>query len=194
MANLERRSMLGATLALAYAYSAESKPAPAAAALPGALLATGPHPSLGHHAETYGRFVGGWRGDYRLFRPEGVKTGRIAVAFDWILDGRAIQDSGWTLEGLQPDPDGPGSTLRLYDPTIEAWRIIFVDPVHHVRTEMVGRRVGDDVIQQGYYRDRAIKWTFTDVTRDSVSWRGYHLADDGEKWVMEDEYKFQRVL
>jgi hypothetical protein len=58
---------------------------------------------------------------------------------------------------------------------------------------MVGRRSGDDVIQQGYYWDRAHKWTFTDVKRDSFIWRGHHLADDGEKWILEDEYRFHRV-
>jgi hypothetical protein len=55
---------------------------------------------------------------------------------------------------------------------------------------MVGRRVGDDVIQQGYAHDRATKWTFTEVTANSFTWRGHHLADDGEKWVMTEEYRF----
>jgi hypothetical protein len=190
MTEISRRTMFGATAALACAYAGKSHAE--SASLASSLLANGPHPSLGHHAETYGRFVGSWAGEYRVFLPRGTKAGRIRVSFGWILEGRAIQDSGWAFED-EPDSDGPGSTLRFYDPGIQAWRIIFVDPVHHAHNEMVGRRVGDDVVQQGYSRDRAIKWTFTDVTPNSFIWRGYHLADDGVRWVNEDEYRFHRV-
>jgi hypothetical protein len=194
MTDLDRRAVLTAAAALACGHAGSSHAEAVPADLADSLIAAGPHPSLGHHAETYGRFVGRWRGEYKLFRSEGIKSGPIGVTFGWILGGRAIQDSGWVLEALRPNTDGPGSTLRIYDSAIQAWRIVFVDPVHRVRTEMVGRRVGDDVIQQGYYRDRAVKWIFTEVTLDSFVWRGYHLADDGEKWVLEDEYRFRRVV
>lgn len=184
--------MLGGAGALLLGHAVTSHAAASPGGLAGALLASGPHPSLGREAETYGRFAGRWRGTYRLLLPEGTRSGRIAVTFGWVLEGRAIQDSGWMLEGLEPK-DGPGSTLRFYDPGIKAWRILFVDPVNHIYKEMVGRRVGDDVIQQGYSGGRAIKWTFTEVTARSFTWRGYHLADDGDTWVMVDEYRFERV-
>jgi hypothetical protein len=196
MTHINRRTMLrGATAALAFGSAAKSQPVASAATLASSLPSDGPHPSLGHHAETYGRFIGSWAGEYKLFTLGGTKLGRSKVSFGWVLEGRAIQDCGWAIEGLsETDTDGPGSTLRIFDPDIKAWRIIFVDPVHHRHNEMVGRRVGDDVIQQGYYHDRVIKWTFGEVTAASFTWRGYHLADDGEKWVMTEEYRFRRVV
>lgn len=193
MADVTRRALLGSAAGLTWGYAAESRAATlACGALAGALVANGPHPSLGHHADTFGRLVGSWAGEYRVFTSSGTKSGKIRVSFGWILDGRAIQDSGWAYENL-PDSDVPGSTLRIYDPGIEAWHIVFVDPMDPGHTEMVARRVGDDVIQQGYLDNRAIKWTFTDVRAKSFTWRGYHLADNGENWINEAEYRFRRV-
>jgi hypothetical protein len=193
MTDLNRRQMLGAGAALAYAHAAPSHAASAPPLLANALMATGPHPSLGQEAETYGRFIGRWRGEYKIFTTKGTDTGSIEVTFGWILEGRAIQDSGWLLEGYGPDADAPGSTLRIYDPDIKAWRIFYIDPMRRTRAELVGRRVGNDVIHQGYGLQRVIKWVFTDVMPDSFTWRGYSLADDGEKWGMDSEFRFRRV-
>ena len=44
-----------------------------------ALFAPGPHESLGRHAETYGRFVGSWTGEYEDRLPGGRAERGIIV-------------------------------------------------------------------------------------------------------------------
>ena len=57
------------------------------------LPARGPHPSLGHHADLFGRFVGTWDADYSFIAQDGsVRRSRGEVLFGWILDGYALQD------------------------------------------------------------------------------------------------------
>src|SRR5215470_4950828 len=57
------------------------------------LPARGPHPSLGHHADLFGRFVGTWDADYSFIAEDGsVRRSRGEVLFGWILDGYALQD------------------------------------------------------------------------------------------------------
>src|SRR6266705_6037967 len=58
-----------------------------------ALAARGPHPSLGHHADVFGRLVGTWDADYSFIAEDGsVRHSRGEVLFGWILDGYALQD------------------------------------------------------------------------------------------------------
>ena len=62
-------------------------------AMIGVLPALGPHPSLGHHADLFGRFVGAWDADYSFIADDGsVRHSRGEVLFGWILDGYALQD------------------------------------------------------------------------------------------------------
>jgi len=57
-----------------------------------ALAARGPHPSLGAHAETYGRIIGSWVGEIQNHTVAPARVGSIEVHFGWALDGRAVQD------------------------------------------------------------------------------------------------------
>jgi len=54
--------------------------------------------------------------------------GRGEVHAGWVLDGRAIQDV-WILPGLFY-----GTTLRVYDPGLDAWHILWHDPLTQPRT------------------------------------------------------------
>lgn len=160
-----------------------------------ALTAPGPHPDLGVEADTYGRLIGTWSGDYRDTSVGGtLRSGPMEVHFAWVLQGRAIQDL-W----IARDADALaqrrtyGTTVRVYDPAIEAWRVTWINPPHNTRSELIGRRVGDDIIQTGYFNDRPAKWIFTDVTATSFTWQGYLLDPDGVTWRLGTEFKLRRV-
>ena len=167
----------------------------------GALVAPGPHPSLGAHAETYGRLIGSWAGRYEDHAGDGqVARGRMEVHFAWVLDGRAVQDV-WIAPPLAErragQTDGSretyGSTLRVFDPAIEAWRVTWLNPVSGVRNELIGRRVGDDIVQTGWYRHAPIKWTFTGITGESLVWQGFELDADGATWRLSTRFDLQRA-
>ena len=42
-----------------------------------------------------------------------------------------------------------GVTLRVWDPSIQAFRITWINPVSGHREEQIGRRVGDEIVQLG---------------------------------------------
>src|SRR5262250_3346595 len=120
-----------------------------------ALSARGPHSSLGGHAETYGRFIGSWRGEVRnhMVRPQ--TTASLEIHFGWVLDGRAVQDVWITpARGERAGAaDGPmnwyGTTLRVFDPKSESWRVVWTNAIGGRRIELEGWRQGEDIVQIG---------------------------------------------
>lgn len=165
-----------------------------------ALVAPGPHPSLGAHAETYGRLIGGWAGELGRYQAgKRVASASVEAHFGWVLEGRAVQDVWITparedrKSGANAGLDWYGSTLRVFDPSTSAWNTTWTDPVSQLRIELVGRRQGDDIVQIGTRGGRPIRWTFSDITPDSFTWRGHILSFDGVNWALEVEIEFRRV-
>jgi len=85
---------------------------------------------------TFGQFVGGWDLAAEYYDAAGTCTyrGQWRWSFAWILDGRAIQDV-WILPGFFH-----GTTLRVYDPGLDAWHIIWSDPLKAYFTRQIGRQ------------------------------------------------------
>lgn len=153
-------------------------------------------------SDLYGWLVGSWRLDVRHYF--GVDVSRDGlhgeVHAGWVLEGRAVQDV-WIMPersarngGRSPDKNMYGTTLRLWDPTIEAWRISWSNPAEHHYEQQIGRRVGTDIVQLGARPDgTATRWRFTDLTADSFHWLGDALQPDGTTWRLEGEFLARRV-
>lgn len=164
------------------------------------LLASAPHASLGAHADTFSRIIGSWAGEFRDIDNGVERTGEMEVHLSWALDGRAVQDV-WIVPSRAAGTPGQaapgdiyGSTMRIFDPAIEAWRMFWFNPAQpYVRAELIGRRVGDDIVQIGSYGDIAIKWVFSDIAARSFIWRGYWLDADGVTWTMSTEFRVRRT-
>jgi hypothetical protein len=164
------------------------------------LHSPGPHPSLGKHADTYGRLIGSWEGEYRDEDP-GVppETGLIEVHFGWVLQGRAVQDT-FIAPLRNADPAASalrrqtyGTTVRVFHPELAAWRAVWLNPVNGYRTDVIGRRVGDDIVQFCYVEERPEKWVFSEITARSFRWRAFLLADDGVTWRVDTEFHLRRT-
>jgi hypothetical protein len=67
------------------------------------------------------------------------------------------------------------------------------NPVRGVRNDLIGRRVGDDIVQTGWYGDLAIKWMFSRVTSQSFLWQGLELEPDGTTWKLVTEFNLKRT-
>jgi hypothetical protein len=86
-----------------------------------------------------------------------------------------------------------GTTLRIWDPALHAWRVTYVNPRTGQRDELIGRRIGDALVQIGTHADGTpIRWNFTDITRDAFRWTGVALAPDGVTWTLEAEFHARR--
>lgn len=150
--------------------------------------------------DLYGWLIGSWDMDVLHYRVDlGNARRRGEIHFGWVLEGRAVQDV-W----IMPPPREPhagltsadtmyGTTLRVWDPALRAWRVTYINPLTGQRDELVGRRVGDDLVQIGTHADGTpIRWNFTDITRDSFRWTGVALAQDGVTWTLEAEFHARR--
>ena len=155
-------------------------------ALAGALLADGPAGQLGE-APLYGFLAGSWDAQVRIHRPgEEVRLARGEIHAGWVLAGRALQDV-WILPGVFH-----GTTLRLHDPGLDAWRIHWLDPVLQSYPRMIGRAEGADVVQLGENADGAqMRWSFHDIRPDSFHWRA-EISPDGEAWRLQVEFLARR--
>ena len=77
----------------------------------------------------YGWLIGCWEMDAVVQREDGgTYTGQGAITFSWVLEGRAIQDV-WIFPGAFY-----GTTLRVYDPALDAWHILWSDPLKQYYT------------------------------------------------------------
>ena len=162
------------------------------------LLARGPHPSLGRHADTFGRVIGSWVGEYRDRAPgQPVETGAMEVHFGWVLQGLAVQDT-WIAPPRQLRAGSIlrrqtyGTTVRVFHADIEAWRSVWLNPVAGIRTDLIGRRVADDIVQFCLGADRPEKWVFSRITARSFVWQALVLEDDGLSWRVDTEFQLHR--
>jgi hypothetical protein len=86
-----------------------------------------------------------------------------------------------------------GTTLRVYDPKTDQWEITWIDPVRRNFNRMLGRPVGNEIIQE--YRDEAgniCQWCFTDIRPDSFHWISRESKDKGTIWNLTAEFFLHR--
>jgi hypothetical protein len=152
-------------------------------------------------ADIYGWLIGSWDLDVLRFGADGREhrlTGE--VHFARALEGRAIEDI-WIMPrsserrgDLGREFNTYGMTLRVWDPSIEAWRVTWINPVSGARDELVGKRCGKDLVQIGTHADGTpIRWIFSEITPDSFLWTGEALEADGKTWRLEAEFRAQRM-
>lgn len=152
--------------------------------------------------DLYGWLVGSWELEVLYYKAVDVSARQIwgEAHFGWVLEGRAIQDV-WIMprcSARHPDLDKTnnmyGTTLRVWDATIQAWRINWINPVSGHREQQIGRRIGKDIVQVGARADgTASRWRFTEITSDSFHWIGEALAPDGQTWKVEGEFRARRI-
>lgn len=161
--------------------------------LPG-LGATGPDPARRDKLMLFGQFVGDWDIDRRWIEPDGSEhrnTGR--VHFRWILGGLAVQDTWSAIEGTPPTETPIGTTIRFYDPKVDAWTSLWIAPAHGIFQRFVARRVGDEIVLET--RDdqgNPEHWIFSEIAPRSFRWRAEESRDDGKTWKITEEMRIRR--
>ena len=165
-----------------------------------ALHAAGPAPDRAEALALYGQFIGDWKTDIVAHTADGVRhEGRGEIHFGWVLRGRAIQDI-WTIDRPSGAPVMPvagnwhGTTIRVYDPALGAWRIYWIDPATNAYRYQVGRKEGTDIVQEGTAESGArSRWSFTGITPRSFHWKGEASLDKGASWRLVVEVFARRI-
>jgi hypothetical protein len=167
-----------------------------------ALTAPGRSIEIPEAADVYGWLIGSWKLDCLHYAGADISGLGIKgeAHFAWVLEGRAVQDV-W----IMPERSGRtaatgrsnnmfGTTLRVWDPSIQAWRISWTNPVSGHREEQVGSRRGAEIVQRGTRPDgTSTRWRFTEITDSSFHWLGEALEQDGQTWRLEGEFRARRI-
>ena len=166
-----------------------------------ALLAERRSPAIPEALDAYGWLIGSWELDVIGYDDDGNtvrSAGEAHVA--WVLEGRAVQDVFINPRRSDRGPSSArfanwyGTTLRIFDPSLQAWRVSWLNPHDGVRAELIGRRRGNEIVQEGTFADGTpIRWTFSEVTDDSYRWRGERLEPDKKTWRLQVDFRARRV-
>jgi hypothetical protein len=152
--------------------------------------------------DIYGWLIGGWEATVYDYPADGAAHESSGEwHFGRVLEGRAIQDVWIAPPRSQRNVKTPskqynryGTSLRVYDKEIGAWRVTWFNPVSGARNDLVGLRQGPDIVQEGTNADgRRIRWSFKDITPTSFRWLGESLAPDGKTWRLEAEFRARRM-
>jgi hypothetical protein len=160
-----------------------------------ALSADGPHPDHAEKLALFGRFVGVWDLDAVLVARDGTRTAhRGEWHFGWALEGRAVVDVLISPPlGEAGEREEYGTTVRFYDPELDAWQITWITPVNRRVRRLVARPSGDEIRLEGRNdRGELLRWTFSEITPETFTWRGYISGDDGASWHLEEEMRLRR--
>jgi hypothetical protein len=133
--------------------------------------------------------AGDWTMAATIYRDDGSALAADGtIHFDWVLEGRAIQDV-WILPGFFY-----GTTLRVYDPGLDAWHILYSDPLKQYFTRQIGRAKGSDIVQEGCNdAGEPTRWSFTNIAANSFCWIGERSSDNGETWSRQSLFLAQRA-
>jgi len=171
-----------------------------------ALHSDGPAPDRAGKLGLYAFLVGRW--DTRILAYDEAGTrheSRGEIHADWVLEGRAIQDIWMTPPRGERRPGEPpprlpvtgawyGTTLRVYDPKLDAWHVLWSDPATQVYVRQTGRPEGGDIVQQGSMPSGAVlRWRFTEIEADSFHWLGEISTDAGATWRLQVEVFARRA-
>jgi hypothetical protein len=167
------------------------------------LHADGPDPERKAKLELYSWLVDQWEMDVSTILEDGSSyAGRGEIHAGWILQGRAIQDV-WMIPRLKQRRPGIeqlpgagnwyGTTLRVYDPNLDAWRILWNDPATDVFTQQIGRAQDRDIVQEGPDpRGGSMRWTFSEIEPASFHWTAERSLDN-ENWRKEVDIRARRM-
>lgn len=164
------------------------------------LAASGRSPDIPEAMDLYGWLVGSWELEVVAYDDTGEVIHTQGEAhFAWVLEGRAVQDV--FINPRRSDRDSGstkfanwfGTTIRIYDPSIQAWRVYWFNPHDGIRAEQIARRRGDEIVQEGTFPDGTPnRWTYCEITQDSYRWRGERLEPDGKTWRLQVDFRARR--
>jgi hypothetical protein len=166
-----------------------------------ALAASNRSPDIPEAMDLYGWLVGSWELNVVGYDDTGEVIQTTAEAHvAWVLEGRAVQDVFINPRRSDRGTGSPkfanwfGTTIRIYDPSIQAWRVYWFNPHDGIRAELIGRRRGDEIVQEGTFPDGTpIRWTFSEIMENSFRWRGERLELDGKTWRLQVDFRARRT-
>jgi hypothetical protein len=171
---------------------------------PEVLHALGPDAEREPKLALYSWLIGEWAMEITTILEDGTThRGHGEIYAGWVLQGRAIQDV-WMIPRLRDRKPGReqlpgagnwyGTTLRIFDPGLDAWRILWNDPATNYFAQQIGRARGRDIVQEGPDpRGGTMRWTFAEIEpASSFHWTAERTGDD-KNWRKEVDIRARRM-
>ena len=140
----------------------------------------------------FGQFVGDWdivEARYRLSEGKWIKE-KGEVHFGWILGGTAVQDVWLGRDEDSQEVTIFGTTVRFYDPEIDAWRSTWISPIKGLVKTFIARKVKDEIVLESKTPEgHPERWIFSEITPRSFRWRSEETSDDGKTWTLTEEMR-----
>lgn len=161
-----------------------------------ALGADGPAEGMADRLHLFGRFVGSWDLAVTDVALDGAETTRPGEwHFGWALAGRAVADV-WICPRRTDDGRSPGEhglSLRFFDEGLGAWRSTWMGPGKGIVRQFVARSRGDAIVLEGRFDGVDTRWSFSDITPSSFSWRNEESVDGGRTWRTVQRFSARRA-
>jgi quercetin dioxygenase-like cupin family protein len=158
------------------------------------LFASGPARGLEQQTRLFGQFVGDWTIQYEAFRTDGtVLENQGELHAGWILEGRAVQDF-WGSRAGTPGKLVGGTTVRLYDPKIDAWHSVWIYPAQGLLQQFIARQHKEDILLDGSTpTGLPEQWIFSQITPTSFDWRAIESHDNRTTWQVTEHMRIRRA-
>src|SRR5207245_4474235 len=136
------------------------------------LGADGPLPELKEKLMLFGQFVGDWEMDARYPQPDGTEIrAKGEIHFGWILNGRCVQDVWMSRDQRTGRAIPSGTTVRYYDPKIDAWHSIWISPKQGIMQSFVAKKEREESVQKGGTKaGYPEQWIIPQTTHASFPW------------------------
>jgi hypothetical protein len=103
-----------------------------------------------------------------------------------------VQDVWTSIDGKSGEEIPWGTTIRFYDPKIDAWRSTWVSPRQGAVKTFIGRKVGEKVVLERRNEDgHSVRWVFSEISQDSFRWHSEESLD-GESWAVREAMRVRR--
>ena len=160
------------------------------------LGADGPDPDSKEKMMLFGQFVGDWEiVDARYLQADRswVKM-HGEVHFGWILGGTAVQDVWMGCREGSEKMVLFGTTVRVFDPKIDAWRSTSISPIKGLVRTFIAKKVGDEIVLESKTTDGyPEKWIFSEITPSSFRWHSEETHDNGKTWLLTEEMHIRKA-
>jgi hypothetical protein len=161
------------------------------------LVSIGPNPDIPLSDLIFAPFIGSW--DLRITwyaEQEIVRQENGEWHFDWVLEGRAIQDV-WIVprrdeRASTADLYEYGTSVRFYEPRLGAWRSTWIGPMHGMVRTFVARKQDETVtMETDPDQGDALQWVFSDISSDAFVWRNSIWLDG--VWILQQAFVATRM-